>query len=214
MDEVFTHRSYLNEAGKGTQSNERLEFLGDSILSFIVSSYIFRNYPNLKEGELTNLRSVLTNTQTLYRISKDLGIGKYLKLSKGEEESGGRESVTILADTLEALIGGLYMDQGIDKAYDFVEEILLKNIDNIMKIEELKDPKSRLQEIIQEKHKISPTYKILKEEGPDHLKLYTVGVYLSDKLLATGTGRSKQEAEKGAAKIALEGFKVDSRSEK
>ncbi|HVT01044.1 MAG TPA: ribonuclease III [Patescibacteria group bacterium] len=203
LDEVFTHRSYLNESHEKIESNERLEFLGDSILSFIVSSYIFRKHADLKEGQLTNIRSVLTNTETLYEISRDLGLGKNLKLSKGEEQSGGRENKTILANTLEALIGGLFIDQGLEAARTFVEETIISRSQEIIDAQGLKDPKSKLQEMLQEKYKMSPSYKIIKDEGPDHSKVYTVGVYLDEKLLAEGIGTSKQEAEKNAARAAL-----------
>ncbi|HVZ66882.1 MAG TPA: ribonuclease III [Patescibacteria group bacterium] len=206
LDEVFTHRSYLNESHDKIESNERLEFLGDSILSFIVSSYIFRKHADLKEGQLTNIRSVLTNTETLYEISKGLGLGENLKLSKGEEQSGGRENKTILANTLEALIGGLFIDQGIEAATKFVEDSIISKSQEIIDAQGLKDPKSKLQETLQEIHKTSPSYKIIKDEGPDHSKLYTVGVYLDEKLLAEGTGTSKQEAEKNAARAALATF--------
>lgn len=202
FDQVFTHRSYLNEAGKHIESNERLEFLGDSILSFVVSSYIYKQYPDLKEGELTNLRSALTNTIHLYQVAKSLELGKYLKLSRGEESGGGRENKTILADTYEALLGGIYLDQGLETARSFVENTLLKDASTLITLG-LKDPKSVLQEHIQREHKFSPLYKIIKEEGPDHAKRYTVGVYLKETLLAEGQGSSKQEAEKEAAKNAL-----------
>lgn len=202
FDQVFTHRSYLNEADNSAESNERLEFLGDSILSFVVSSHIYLSFPKLAEGELTNLRSALTNTNNLYMVSKGLELGKHLKLSRGEEHSGGRENKTILADTLEALIGGLYLDQGILAAKTFIEETVLKNVEDLI-THGLKDPKSTLQEQIQRVHKISPLYKTLREEGPDHAKKYTVGVYLNEELLSQGFGASKQEAEKEAAKHAL-----------
>lgn len=200
---VFVHRSYLNEVQDEIESNERLEFLGDSILSFIVSSYIFEKYRNLEEGQLTNIRSVLTNTETLYEISKSLDLGTHLKLSRGEERSGGRKNKTILANTLEALIGGLYIDQGLEGASKFVKQTILSKGDRIIESQGLKDPKSRLQEKLQEDQKTSPVYKIVKEEGPDHNKFYTVGVYVGEKLLAEGTGKSKQEAEKAAARLAL-----------
>lgn len=205
--QVFTHRSYLNEARKYVESNERLEFLGDSILSYVVSSFIFKEYNNLREGELTNLRSVLTNTQTFYKIGKMLNLGSRLKLSKGEEESGGRENKTILANTFEALIGGIYIDQGLEKAKEFIHNTLIAHKDEIVKPGELKDPKSTLQETLQAKHKISPVYKVTKEQGPDHSKIYTVGVYLKEKLLADGVGGSKQDAEKSAAQNALDALK-------
>lgn len=202
--QVFIHRSFLNETSEQLESNERLEFLGDSILSFVVSSYIFEKYKNLPEGELTNLRSVLTNTLTLAAISKKMDLGSRLKLSKGEEGSGGRDNKTLLANTLEALIGGIYIDQGLASVKKFIEDFILVEIDDIIKTQGLKDSKSKLQEKTQEIHKVSPVYRIIKEEGPDHSKTYTIGVFLGTKLLAEGIGKSKQEAEKEAAKNALE----------
>jgi len=202
---VFIHRSYLNESGSDAgESNERLEFLGDSILSFVVSSHIFIKYNDFKEGQLTSIRSVLTNTETLYEISKEMGLGSALKLSKGEEQSGGRQNKTILANTLEALIGGIYIDQGIEAARKFIEDAIISSSDTIIEAQGLKDPKSGLQEKIQEKHKESPAYRVISEAGPDHNKNYTIGVYLGEKLLAEGSGSSKQIAEKAAAKAALE----------
>ncbi len=202
-DRVFTHRSHLNESPEDIESNERLEFLGDSILSFIVSSFIFEHYPLLKEGELTALRSVLTNTQTLYMFAESLDLGKYLKLSRGEESTGGRTNKTILANTFEALLGGIFIDQGIDEATKFVHSVIISQIDEVVNSQGLKDPKSMLQEKTQEDHKTSPMYKIVKEEGPDHAKIYTTGVFLNNKLLAEGVGHSKQESEKNAAQNAL-----------
>lgn len=208
LEQVFIHRSYLNESnGSGLESNERLEFLGDSILSFVVSSHIFVEYEDLKEGELTSIRSVLTNTETLYEISKELDLGSHLKLSKGEEQSKGRANKTILANTLEALIGGIYIDQGIDAVKVFIEENIISHSEAIIEAQGLKDPKSKLQEKIQEKHRESPQYKVTSEEGPDHNKMYTIGVYLNEKLLAEGSGSSKQIAEKAAARAALESIK-------
>ncbi len=201
---VFTHRSYLNENKEAKESNERLEFLGDSILSFVVSSAIYEQYPNLKEGELTSLRSVLTNTQTLYIVADNLGLGSLLKMSKGEEEGGGRTNKTILANTYEAVVGGLFLDGGIEKARDFIATTILANQNEFVGSQGLKDPKSMLQEFMQEKYKVSPDYRILDEEGPDHDKKYTAGVFLNGELVANGTGRSKQEAEKDAAQKALE----------
>ncbi len=204
LELVFIHRSYLNETGDNTESNERLEFLGDSILSFVVSSYIFEHNRELKEGHLTNIRSVLTNTETLYEISKKLGLGALLKLSRGEEQGGGRENKTILANTLEAFIGGLFIDQGIEAVSKFIGDTIISESASLIEAQGLKDPKSMLQERIQEKHKESPAYRVIREEGPDHNKSYTIGVYIGEKLLAEGTGPSKQEAEKAAARQALD----------
>ncbi len=203
QNQTFIHRSYLNEVEEPIESNERLEFLGDSILSFVVSSYIFSEYKDLSEGELTNLRSVLTNTETLSIAARNMDLGSHLKLSKGEEGSGGRTNKTILANTFEALIGGLFMDQGIEAVRHMITETILKKSDEFISAQGLKDPKSKLQELLQERHKESPAYRIVKEEGPDHAKLYTIGVYLGKKLLSEGMGKSKQDAEKDAARRAL-----------
>lgn len=205
---AFTHRSYLNENKEVTVSNERLEFLGDSILSFVVSSHIYEQYPNLKEGELTSLRSVLTNTQTLYLVSEKLGFGDLLKMSKGEEESGGRVNKTILANTYEAVVGAIFIDQGIEAARTFIGITILENQNEFVGSQGLKDAKSRLQEYMQEKFKVSPDYRILEEQGPDHDKEYTSGVFLNGEEVSKGTGRSKQEAEKDAAQKALDSFGV------
>src|SRR3989338_7642220 len=204
FDQVFIHRSYLNETKDMLESNERLEFLGDSILSLVVSAHIFDKYKTSKEGQLTSIRSVLTNTETLYEISKELGLGELLKLSRGEEAGGGRSNKTILANTLEALIGGIYLDQGIDAAKKFIEENIISRTEKIIEAQGLKDPKSSHQEKIQETHRESPVYKVIKEEGPDHDKSYTIGVYIDEKLLAEGVGKSKHEAEKSAARNALQ----------
>lgn len=201
---AFTHRSYLNENKEAVQSNERLEFLGDSILSFVVSTHIYKQNPDIPEGELTSLRSVLTNTQTLFEVSSTLGLGTLLKMSKGEEESGGRTNKTILANTYEAVVGGLFLDGGIEKAREFITSTILENADNFVQAQGLKDPKSKLQEFMQEKYKTSPDYKILDENGPDHAKEYTAGVFLNGDLIAKGLGHSKQEAEKDAAQKAME----------
>lgn len=205
---AFTHRSYLNENRGVTESNERLEFLGDSILSFVVSSSIYAQYPNLKEGELTSLRSVLTNTQTLYLVSESLDLGSLLTMSKGEEDGGGRSNKTILANTYEAVVGGLFLDGGIEKAAEFIKDTIIANTNEFVDSQGLKDAKSKLQEFMQEKYKVSPDYRIMDEQGPDHDKKYTSGVFLKDELVANGVGRSKQDAEKDAATKALEALQV------
>lgn len=204
FDLAFTHRSYLNESAGAEESNERLEFLGDSILSFIVSTYIYDEFKEKKEGDLTSLRSVLTNTETLYEIAKKLNLGKNLKLSKGEEETGGRESKTILANTYEAVVGAIYLDQGIEAAKKFIHDSIIADINSIIESQGLKDSKSALQEYMQENRKVSPRYEVLEESGPDHNKIYTVGVFFENELLSKGEGKSKQEAEKKAAQNAIE----------
>lgn len=204
---VFTHRSYLNEhREEKLSSNERLEFLGDSILAFWVSKNLYNLHPNLPEGTLTNMRTYLVRTETLAEISKKLNLGEHLLLSRGEERGGGRENVALLANTLEALIGAIYLDGGLTRVDSFLKKTFMKKILNL-KEEELKDAKSLLQEKIQTKIKESPVYKVLKEEGPDHNKLFEVGVFSLGRLIGIGTGKSKQEAEENAAQNALANYK-------
>jgi ribonuclease-3 len=201
---AFTHRSYLNESKEAVESNERLEFLGDSILSYVMSDYLFKTYPDYKEGVLTNLRSLLVNTKSLAEVARELEFGKNLLLSRGEEESKGRENETILANSLEAYLGALYLDQGITAIRSFLEKTLIPKAEVHVKNKSFKDPKSLLQEMVQARKQHSPIYKVLEEEGPPHLKTFTVGVHVSDDLIAKGKGPSKQKAEEDAAKHALE----------
>ncbi|MEK7559186.1 MAG: ribonuclease III [Patescibacteria group bacterium] len=203
FEQAFVHRSYLNEIKEHLDSNERLEFLGDSVLSFIVSKYLYATYPSFNEGILTNLRAMLVNTRTLADVARELEFGKLLKLSKGEEESKGRENSSLLADCFEAFVGALFVDQGVDVVSEFILEVLLPRAEIFLERKALKDSKSILQESIQAKKQVSPIYKVLEEEGPPHKRTFTVGAYLDDVLLGTGSGRSKQDAEKNAATQAL-----------
>ncbi|MBI2430435.1 MAG: ribonuclease III [Candidatus Levybacteria bacterium] len=204
FNQAFTHRSYLNETRKKVESNERLEFLGDSILSFVVSEHLFTRYPQFDEGTLTNLRSLLVNTKSLAESAKSLGFGDLLRLSRGEEESKGRQNQSLLADCFEAYVGALFLDQGLTVAQSFLEKTILQKIDIIITKKTLKDPKSLLQEYVQSQKLISPIYKVVNEEGPAHAKIFTVGVYVEEKLAGRGVGKSKQEAEEQAASAALE----------
>ncbi len=204
LAQAFTHRSYLNEAKNKVESNERLEFLGDSILSFVVSNYLYSKYPKFEEGTLTNLRSLLVNTKSLGSLAKELDFGSKLLLSKGEEESKGRQNQSLLADSFEAFVGALFLDQGIEATKLFLFETLLKRADELAKKTTFKDPKSLFQEYVQARKQSSPLYKVIKEVGPAHEKIFTVGVYVKDVLFGTGAGRSKQEAEENAAKKALD----------
>ncbi len=207
INQAFIHRSYLNETKNKVESNERLEFLGDSILSYLVSKFLFLTYPKMPEGDLTNLRSSIVKTSTLASIAKSLDLGAYLYLSKGEEEGGGRTNPSLLADTFEALIGAIFLDQGIETVEILLNNLFAYTINNILKEKSYKDAKSDFQEMVQEKIKISPVYKVIKEEGPDHAKKFTVGVYVSGIMWGVGEGKSKQEAEKKAASIAIEKWK-------
>lgn len=204
FEQAFTHRSYLNESKTPLESNERLEFLGDSILSFVVSEYLYQHYPDFNEGILTNLRSLLVNTKSLANASKSLEFGKFLRLSKGEEESKGRENDTLLANCFESFIGALFMDQGIDAVRGFIAQVLFPMADEIVAKKAFKDPKSLFQEYVQAKKQSSPVYKVLHEEGPPHSKIFTIGAFVNQTNIGEGVGKSKQEAEEEAAKHALE----------
>ena len=204
---AFIHRSFLNEAGSDMESNERLEFLGDSVLSFIISSYLFKERLADAEGDLTNLRSYIVKTKSLAKAAADLDLGALLMLSKGEELSGGRENTQILANTFEALLGAIYIELGLDTATEFVNQYLLPLFAEELKSGPPKDAKSYLQELAQTKTKQSPKYKILGTTGPDHAKQFSVGVFLENKMIGQGQGSSKQVAEEAAAAQALEQLK-------
>lgn len=201
---AFIHRSFLNEGGSNMESNERLEFLGDAVLSFIISSYLFRERLGDAEGDLTNLRSYIVKTKSLAKAAADLDLGSFLMLSKGEELSGGRENTQILANTFEALLGAIYLEHGLDSATEFIDRNLLPLFKEELKSGPPKDAKSYLQELAQTKTKQSPKYKILGTSGPDHAKQFKVGVFLENKLIGEGEGSSKQVAEEAAATKALE----------
>lgn len=200
---AFTHRSFLNEAGEKVSSNERLEFLGDSVLSFIISSKLYELRPQDTEGDLTNLRSYIVKTTSLAQASKALNLGKYLRMSKGEELSGGRKNPQILANTYEAVLGAIFLDQGLEKAKGFIDETLLPLFEQELRIGPPKDAKSLLQEISQNRFKQSPRYKVLETFGPDHAKKFRVGVSIQSNQIGEGEGFSKQVAEENAATEAL-----------
>ena len=204
LNQAFIHRSYLNETTKKISSNERLEFLGDAVLELIVSLYLFSHFPESPEGKLTLLRSSIVRTEMLAKVAHTLGLGNKLKLGRGEEEGGGRQNPSILANTFEAVLGALYLDQGFEAAQEFVNRNLLPHIEEIVAKKLYFDAKSHLQEKVQEEMKVTPIYKVLREEGPDHQKQFSVGVYANERLLGEGKGKSKQDAERQAAQSALE----------
>ncbi len=201
LNTALTHRSCLNEAGV-SESYERLEFLGDAVLEMIISVYLFNKYPDKMEGYLTAARSATVRTESLSKISKDNGIDTYIKMSKGEESTGGRNNPSILEDVIESLIGALYCDGGIDASTRFFTKFILPNAQEIINEDKLKDAKSILQEKVQSKGFASPVYKTINESGPDHDKTFEVVVVVNDKEITTGSGKSKQEAEQNAASKA------------
>ena len=204
LREAFTHRSYINESNRNDLAhNERLEFLGDAVLELVVTDYLFKKYPDRTEGDLTSYRSALVNAVTLGEVARTLGMNDYLLLSKGEAKDTGKARQIILANTLEALVGALYLDQKYDGAEAFIAERLLPLTPEIVEKELWKDAKSFLQEKAQEEMGVTPTYKVVREVGPDHDKKFVVAVLLGDELVAEAQGKSKQEAEQGAAAQAL-----------
>ncbi len=204
LHHAFYHRSYLNEARHIKESNERLEFLGDAILSFLTSEYLYTQYPEFPEGILTNIRSGLVKTKSLADVSISLQLGELLFLSRGEEESGGRTNPSLLADCFEAYLGAIYLDQGIDSARKLLSEYVFPLAQKIVDTKSYIDFKSLFQEIIQQESRISPTYKVVKAEGPDHAKTFSIVVLVGETIMGEGTGKSKQEGEQAAAANALE----------
>lgn len=204
LHHAFYHRSYLNEARHIKESNERLEFLGDAILSFLTSEYLYTQYPEFPEGILTNIRSGLVKTKSLADVSISLQLGELLFLSRGEEESGGRTNPSLLADCFEAYLGAIYLDQGIDSARKLLSEYVFPLAQKIVDTKSYIDFKSLFQEIIQQESRISPTYKVVKAEGPDHAKTFSIVILVGETIMGEGTGKSKQEGEQAAAANALE----------
>ncbi len=201
---AITHRSYLNENRDATQDhNERMEFLGDAVLELVVTDFLFKKYPNKPEGELTAVRAALVNTISLAEASQKLGINDFLLMSKGEAKDTGRARQYILANAFEALIGAIYLDKGYETADKFIADQLFAKTDKIVEKRLWQDAKSRFQELSQEKVSITPSYQTVSQEGPDHDRIFTVGVYLQSEKVAEGKGRSKQEAEQAAAENAV-----------
>ncbi len=209
LTEALTHRSYLNEHKDCRGHNERLEFLGDAVLELIISDYLYKQYPDRPEGELTSFRSALVKTESLADTAKGMGIGENLLLSKGEEDTGGRTKNYLLANTFEAIVGGIYLDQGYEKCRDFVYMHLLKKLPDIIKNRLDIDSKTKIQEIVQARYRTTPVYEVTNEQGPDHDKQFTVVVKIDNKKIGEGIGSSKQRAEEDAASKGLEYIKKD-----
>lgn len=201
---AFVHRSYLNESQEFPESNERLEYLGDAVLELATSQFLYHQYPDYQEGMLTNLRAALVRTESLADTANSLNFPKLLLMSKGEEATGGRNNPSLLANTFEAVLGALYLDQGYQTCYDFLEENLFGKTSSIIGSGSYKDFKSLMQEVAQSKLKSTPTYELVEEEGPDHDKVFTMVAKIGDKTYGTGQGKSKQAAQEQAARKTLE----------
>jgi ribonuclease-3 len=203
FDQALTHRSWPNEHKNKRGSNERLEFLGDAVLDFVVTDRLYKELPDKNEGELTAIRAKIVNTKNLYQVARKIDLGKYIFISKGEEETGGRSNEYILADTVEAIIGSIYLDLGIKEAAKFINDLILLDLKEKLN-EPLKDPKSTLQEITSIRKIQRPKYEVTKETGPANSKEFTVVVKIGDQVMGEGRGKSKQDAQQEAATKALE----------
>jgi len=204
LKQAFTHRSYINEhKGSGLEHNERLEFLGDAVLELVMTEFLYAKFPQKPEGELTAYRAALVNTQSIAAASTELEMNEFLLLSKGEAKDTGRARLYILANTFEAFIGALYLDQGYDAAKKFIDDNLFHKADEIVEKRLWQDAKSRFQELAQEKEGVTPNYELIGEKGPDHDKHFLTGVFLGKNKIAEGSGPSKQEAEQEAAENGL-----------
>jgi ribonuclease-3 len=205
LQRALTHRSYLNENPDYVlEDNERLEFLGDAVLDFVTGEYLYHRFPEVAEGRLTNLRSALVRTEMLAEFAANLSLGEFLLLGRGEDESGGRERLAILCDAFEALLGAVYLDQGIDAARQFVYRMIEPALQEVLASDSEKDAKSQLQEVAQSHCQLTPTYRTVNERGPDHAKIFTVEAIIGDKSYGRGTGFSKQNAAQAAAQEALD----------
>lgn len=206
LKQALVHRSYLNENPSfKLNHNERLEFLGDAVIELVVTEHLYNNYDN-PEGEMTNWRSSLVNSKMLAQVARKLSIDDYLYLSKGEKQDLGKAREYILGNTFEAIVGAIYLDQGYPSAHSFIEKNLLVKLPRILKDKLYIDPKSHFQELAQEREGVTPEYRVLQEEGPDHAKHFVVGVYIGSKLMGKGEGSSKQSAQVAAAERALDEY--------
>ena len=210
LQEALTHRSYLNENTTWeTPHNERLEYLGDAVLELVVTTFLYKKFPKKQEGEMTSIRAALVNHIMLARVAGELGLEPFILLSRGEARENGRAKEAILANAVEALIGALYLDQGYEKTDRFINARILCHLDEVLEKELFIDAKSELQEIVQEKLRVTPTYRILEETGPDHEKKFVAGVFFGEEKAAQGKGFSKQDAERAAAVNALKTWKKE-----
>ncbi|OHA02420.1 MAG: ribonuclease III [Candidatus Sungbacteria bacterium RIFCSPLOWO2_02_FULL_48_13b] len=204
LQQALVHRSYLNEnPNAGVWHNERLEFLGDAVLELAVTERLYAAFPEKPEGELTTLRAALVNSKMLSDISLSIGMNEFLLLSRGEARDVGRARQYILANAFEALIGAMYLDGGYETARDFIDRVVMNELQQVLDKKLYQDPKSLFQEEAQERVGITPTYEVMREWGPDHDKHFIVGIYLKQELVAEGEGPSKQAAQEAAARLGL-----------
>jgi ribonuclease-3 len=200
---ALTHRSFVNESGRSIIDNERLEYLGDSVLGLVVNEYLFKHFEDYREGKLAKIKSAVVSEASLSKIAKRLRLGNYVFMGKGEEQSGGRERMSILANTLEAIIGAIYLDAGLKSSRKFILSLIKEDIESVNNLTYLRDPKTTLQEYVQKKYKERPLYRVIEERGPDHRKEFTVQLIINGQEIATGDGPSKRIAETNAARTYL-----------
>ena len=204
LKEALTHRSYVNEHPNwSVPNNERLEYLGDAVLELAVTEYLYAKYPEYREGKMTSLRAALVNHIILSKIAKDILLQKFVLLSRGEAKDTGRARDVILANAIEALLGAVYLDRGYEVVRGLIKKFVLTKLPEVVEKGLERDSKSVLQEIVQEKMKLTPSYRVLEENGPDHQKEFLVGVLFGDEMIEKGRGNSKQEGEYRAAENAL-----------
>jgi ribonuclease-3 len=206
LNRALTHRSFVNEANSTIKDNEKLEYLGDSVLALVVNEYLFKRFGEYLEGDLAKIKSAVVSEVTLAKVAREMKLGSFLQIGRGEEQSGGRDRSSILANTLEAIIGAIYLDSGLRESKRFILNVLKKDIERIDSLSYTRDPKTTLQEYVQKKYKERPLYEVIEEVGPDHHKQFTVKLSVCGDTVSTGTGSSKRKAEMDAAKKALEGI--------
>ncbi len=208
LNQAFTHRSFANELGESAENNERLEFLGDSVLGLAVSEYLYESLPDQPEGELARIKSFVVSEASLSEIARALRVDNYILIGRGEEYSGGRSKKAILADCLEAIIGAYYLDSGFQPSRLFVHQMLIPEINKVLENRHAKDYKTMLQEYVQKRMKTYPKYKVVQKTGPDHDRTFWIEVHVGDRSFGAGKGKNKKEAEQEAARIAYEGMHV------
>ena len=207
-ERAVTHRSFAYENG-GLPTNERLEFLGDAVLDFLTGEFLYHRFPEMREGELTNLRSALVKRETLARFAREIELGEYMFISKGERAAGGQRRVPLLAGAFEALVGALYLDQGLDAVKGFWQRFAEPHLQRILQGRLDKDAKSLLQELSQATFQLKPTYHIVDQSGPEHAKHFVIRVQIGERVLGSGRGNTKQSAEQEAARLALDALAVE-----